>query len=354
MIVAIAVTGGFAGHVGPDRVLARDIFNPLQLLWAPVALALCVGLRPQISARPDDGWSPARAARGLALMFGIFLLGSAPALQNGIRLLVSGLYVTQQYLLAQRAHWDRHRHVAPWQSLPQPLGRCAAARVRATRNRPHRIRRMARGCTCRTCGVSRATPTGRSSHSTVGRRGRRVLRLGARFACPCGRTEHRADHAGGLAQIRADCGKRPDAGSRDGGCVPEPRHACSGGRHASSMASLCCGAVGHRGGRPCRFLIAPFPMASIECPPIYRYCGSVQSAVRSWSYRLASATDSASSRRSIVGCWCVRPFTSGRSSAAYGTPTHQRAHKLPRGSSDCHVASIVWGAPQCGIRRRAG
>jgi len=96
VMVAIRVTGGFDGHAGPVRVLARDIFNPLQLLWVLLALALWVRLRPQVSARPGDGWSPARAAAGMAVMSGIALLGSAPLLRNGIRLLASGQYVTQQ------------------------------------------------------------------------------------------------------------------------------------------------------------------------------------------------------------------------------------------------------------------
>ena len=355
VIVAIAVTGGFAGHVGPIRVLARDIFNPLQLLWVLVALALCVGLRPQISARPDDGWSPARAARGLALMFGIFLLGSAPVLQNGIRLLVSGLYVTQQY------YW-RNAPIGidivtlllgnPFHSLWGGALQHVYARLG--------IDLIESGAWLGVAPVVLAALAVRRRLDDPVIRQWAVVG-GVFFVWALGSHVHAAGQNTGLIMPEVLLRYVPiAANARMPGRAMvvvylEPRHACSGGRHASSMASLCCGGVGHRGGRPCRFLDPPFPMASIECPPIYQDPAGA-------SRRGALVELPLRPRRRIRRAHAGRSSDAGvsdHSRAAArrrrtGTSTRQRAHKLPRGSSDCHVASIVWGAPQCGIRRRAG
>jgi hypothetical protein len=99
VIVAIATQGGFAIHVGPLHVSARDPFNPLQLLWALIATALWIGLRPRVRAQRRDDWSPGRTTAGLTIVIAVFLVGAAPLVRNAFHLLVSGQYVTQQY------HW---------------------------------------------------------------------------------------------------------------------------------------------------------------------------------------------------------------------------------------------------------
>ena len=97
VLVAIGVTGGFGGQVGPFRFSARDVFNPLQLLWLLIAIALWVRFRPRLGARPCEGWSSGCAVAAAGVMLGVFFLLSAPLLWNGLQLLVRGQYVTQQY-----------------------------------------------------------------------------------------------------------------------------------------------------------------------------------------------------------------------------------------------------------------
>jgi hypothetical protein len=53
-LVAIAATGGFSVRVGPVPVSMTDTYNPLQLFWVLVALAIWVRLRPTITARPGS------------------------------------------------------------------------------------------------------------------------------------------------------------------------------------------------------------------------------------------------------------------------------------------------------------
>jgi hypothetical protein len=79
-------------------VQANDTFNLWQIMSVLIAVALWLHLRPRIRAPRSDEWSPARAGSGLAVMVGIFLLCAAPLLMNGFRLLVAGQYVTQHYV----------------------------------------------------------------------------------------------------------------------------------------------------------------------------------------------------------------------------------------------------------------
>ena len=97
VIVVIGVTGGFIGQIGPVRVVGDDSFNAWQVLWVLMAIVLWVRFRPWVRARRAADWSSARAAAGLGVMFGVFLLGSAPLLRNALHVIVSGQYVTQQY-----------------------------------------------------------------------------------------------------------------------------------------------------------------------------------------------------------------------------------------------------------------
>jgi hypothetical protein len=98
VIVVIAVTGGFVRQIGPVLVIADDSFNAWQVLWLLIAIALWVRFRPWVRAPRAVEWSPARAATGLGVMLGVFLLGSAPLVRNAFHVIVSGQYVTQQYV----------------------------------------------------------------------------------------------------------------------------------------------------------------------------------------------------------------------------------------------------------------
>jgi len=97
VIVAIAITGGFAFRAGPIHLAARDTFNPLQLLWLLTGAAVWVRFSPRVRARPRDRWSVRRAAAGAAIVLGTFVVCSAPLLMRAFLFLVSGQYVTQQY-----------------------------------------------------------------------------------------------------------------------------------------------------------------------------------------------------------------------------------------------------------------
>jgi len=98
VIVVIAMTGGFVRQIGPVLVRADDSFNAWQVLWLLIAIALFVRFRPWVRAPRAADWSSARAVTGLSVMFGVFLLGSAPLLWNALHVIVSGQYVTQRYV----------------------------------------------------------------------------------------------------------------------------------------------------------------------------------------------------------------------------------------------------------------
>lgn len=96
-IGAIEMTGGFSGHLGPIQLTARGIFNPLQVFWVLAGLGLWMHFRPHITASPRPTWSARRQALVLAFVAATSLLVAAPLVWNGMRLLVRGEYVTQQY-----------------------------------------------------------------------------------------------------------------------------------------------------------------------------------------------------------------------------------------------------------------
>jgi hypothetical protein len=97
-ILVIGVTGGFVRQIGPVLVIANDSFNAWQVLWLLIAIALWVRFRPRVHAPRAVDWSSARAATGVTVMFGVFLLGGAPLLQHAFHVIVSGQYVTQHYV----------------------------------------------------------------------------------------------------------------------------------------------------------------------------------------------------------------------------------------------------------------
>jgi hypothetical protein len=97
ILVTIVLTGGVAASLGPLRISMRDVFNPLEIFWLFLALAVWLVVAPRIRARTRDGWSWIRSATACAVMVGTFLIAALPLVWNGVRLLASGAYVTQNY-----------------------------------------------------------------------------------------------------------------------------------------------------------------------------------------------------------------------------------------------------------------
>jgi hypothetical protein len=96
-LVAIAATGGFSVRVGPVPVSMKGTYNPLQLFWVLIALAIWLRLRPTIAARTRESWEWTRFWPALSVMTAVFALSAAPLLWKGVGLVVRGQYVTQQY-----------------------------------------------------------------------------------------------------------------------------------------------------------------------------------------------------------------------------------------------------------------
>jgi hypothetical protein len=97
VLVVIFVTGGFATEIGPVRISMRDPFNPLEIFWVLLAVALWVHFRPHLSPRSQGEWSASRSTAAIAALVGTFLIVAAPVVWHGVRVLVSGDYVTQKY-----------------------------------------------------------------------------------------------------------------------------------------------------------------------------------------------------------------------------------------------------------------
>jgi hypothetical protein len=97
VLVLVVATGGFAAQMGPLRISMRDPFNPLEIFWLLLALAVWMHFRPRLSARWPGEWSVGRSAAALAAIFGTFLILAAPVVWHGVRVLVNGDYVTQTY-----------------------------------------------------------------------------------------------------------------------------------------------------------------------------------------------------------------------------------------------------------------
>ena len=97
VLVLISATGGFAIERGPVRISMRDPFNPLEIFWVLLAVAVWMYFRPQLGARARAEWSGRRSAAAIAAIFGTFLILAAPVVWHGARLLIDGEYVTQKY-----------------------------------------------------------------------------------------------------------------------------------------------------------------------------------------------------------------------------------------------------------------
>jgi hypothetical protein len=94
-MIAIASTGGFDLTLGPIRASMHDTYNPLQLFWMLVALAVVIRVRPHVTLHYRETWSWNRSAIALLVMLGTFVLAGAPIVWRGVRLVALGQYVTQ-------------------------------------------------------------------------------------------------------------------------------------------------------------------------------------------------------------------------------------------------------------------
>jgi len=97
VLALITTTGGFNAQIGPIRISAHDLFNPLQAFWILVALLLWLQIRPRVDARRREAQAPTGMARAILIMAAVFLAAAAPLAWNGIGLFLRGDYVTQQY-----------------------------------------------------------------------------------------------------------------------------------------------------------------------------------------------------------------------------------------------------------------
>jgi hypothetical protein len=97
VLLLISATGGFALQKGPVRISMRDPFNPLEIFWVLLAVAVWMYFRPRLSARVRAEWPGRRSGAAIAAIFGPFLILAAPVVWHGARLLIDGEYVTQKY-----------------------------------------------------------------------------------------------------------------------------------------------------------------------------------------------------------------------------------------------------------------
>ena len=97
VLVLIFATGGFATQIGPVRVSMRDAFNPLEIFWVLLALAVWIRFRPRLGARSPGEWPAGRSVTALTVILGTFLFLAAPVVWHGGRVLINGDYVTQKY-----------------------------------------------------------------------------------------------------------------------------------------------------------------------------------------------------------------------------------------------------------------
>ncbi len=106
IVAAITATGGFATQVGPLRLSAREIFNPLQAFWILFLACAALGLGIRVRGERRDEFAAAQIARALMVMLASFMAAAAPVGLRAIELIRRGDYVTQQYF---------------WRSSPQGI-----------------------------------------------------------------------------------------------------------------------------------------------------------------------------------------------------------------------------------------
>ena len=97
VIAGILATGGFDVTVTGVRVIARDVFNPLQALWILLTAAALARWRPAIGSQPVEGWRWPRAGVALATMAAVGAAIALPILTSGAGVILRGEYVSQRY-----------------------------------------------------------------------------------------------------------------------------------------------------------------------------------------------------------------------------------------------------------------
>jgi hypothetical protein len=97
VIAGILATGGFDVTVAGVRVVARDIFNPMQVLWVLLAVAAIARWRPAIMSQTVEGWQPSRGVMALATIAAVGAAVALPILISAAGVILRGEYVTQRY-----------------------------------------------------------------------------------------------------------------------------------------------------------------------------------------------------------------------------------------------------------------
>jgi hypothetical protein len=97
VIVGILATGGFEATVAGVRILARDVFNPLQVFWVLLAIAAIARWRPSLSLRPVDGWRLSSALIALGTIAAVSAIIALPVLIDAAGVILRGEYVSQRY-----------------------------------------------------------------------------------------------------------------------------------------------------------------------------------------------------------------------------------------------------------------
>jgi hypothetical protein len=97
LIATIMGTGGFTSQLGPLRISARDIFNPLQAFWILVVIYVGLRLGIRVQAGTRHQFAPARISRAFIVMFASFTAAAAPLASSAFELIRRGEYVTQQH-----------------------------------------------------------------------------------------------------------------------------------------------------------------------------------------------------------------------------------------------------------------
>jgi len=97
IIVGILATGGFDVTVAGVRVLARDVFNALQIFWILLGVAAIARWRPAITSQAVEGWQVSRGGIALATIAGVGAVVALPILISAAGVFLRGEYVTQRY-----------------------------------------------------------------------------------------------------------------------------------------------------------------------------------------------------------------------------------------------------------------
>jgi hypothetical protein len=95
IIALIRASGGTDIHLGRARVGLHDTYNPRQVLWLLLALALWMQVRPRVSVQRQQAFE--RQLVRMAAILSTFLIVASPIVWHGALLWLHHDYVTQQY-----------------------------------------------------------------------------------------------------------------------------------------------------------------------------------------------------------------------------------------------------------------